>query len=607
MERNLTISKFRNIGLTQPEKIVLNYSIEKGKLGGLITIIGPNNAGKSNFLDSLTIFKNEMFSDNDITNLSYETTDLVPQLTMAVMDGDDVYKYGFDYNKKKYISYPGKKDENNSIILTDTILDELIKLRGLIRNYYGITNEEKMLENIINKWTNLTDDEKTDKILKFINHYKQNIAMNYNYLNFVKNVGSTYPKSYFVKLLLDNKPNEKEILNKKFLEKYGYEFFPNIINYKETSISSKMLETNYKDVDNNTFFKSVFKAINMGVDSIKNAHSQFQNTRQKGFLDKLCKQINKKLLKLSSKFNKLYYMEDVKYSFEIDLESEKIFFKMSRGEDPIVIDRQSTGFKWFFNLYFNFLCSCSLKPGDIVISDEFATALHSEGQKELRKFIKEFGIKNDILFVIATQSPFLADVDNFDELRVVTLDNNYAKMNNSFSTVDHNDPDSLLPIKKSFTVENHVLYDYDTTVVYVEGITDYNYLTMFKNILGYTNIAFLPIEGVGKNEEQRKNIIKRLLNIRKHHSVILVDGDKAGLAIVKSCEETALDAISLKDIDPNFSEIENVFSEKDREKHNILLKSSGNSSLLKNYATINDFEELTAQNFKKVFDAISNR
>lgn len=605
MERNLTISKFRNIGLTKSEKIVLNHSIEKGKLGGFITIIGPNNAGKSNFLEALTIFKSEKFSNNDITNLSYETTDLVPYLSMAVMDGDDVYKYGFDYNNKKYISYPGK--DNKYPILTETTLDELTKLRDSIVSNYGTVNEWRMLEDIISKWNNLSDEEKTDRVFNFVNHYKQVISSNSRHMNYVNTIGNYYPNSLFVKSLLSTTPNEKEELNKKFIEKYGYDFFPNIINYKETPITSKMLETNYNEVNNNTFFKSVLKAIEMDTDSIKNSYAQFQQTRSKGFLDKLSKQINKKLLKLTSRFNKLYYMEDVKYSFEIDLESEKIFFKMSRGEDPIVIDRQSTGFKWFFNLYFNFLCSYSLKPGDIVISDEFATSLHPEGQKELRKFIKEFGIKNDILFVVATQSPFLADVDNFDELRVVTLDNNYAKMNNSFTTVDHNDPDSLLPIKKSFTVENHVLYDYDTTIVYVEGITDYNYLTMFKNILGYANVAFLPIEGVGKNEEQRKTIIKRLLNIRKHNSVILVDGDKAGLAMVKACKETALDAISLNDIDSNFSEIENVFSQKDREKHNILTKSLGNSSLLKNYTTIDDFDELTLQNFKKIFDAIDNR
>lgn len=606
MERSIRISKFRNIGLIKPEQLVLNYSLEKGKLGGLITIIGPNNAGKSNFLDALEVFGNGKFSSRDVSNLSFEPKDQIPELVLMAKDADEFYKYGFDYNGKTYIHYPIKGEEKGFEI-TETTDQELLLLKDTIRHYSVCQNQCKKIDEIISKDNKLKNDEKSKKIGELVGELKKIMDKDYYFPNSINSLSSGYPHSEIFKAFKINNLNEKDILSEKFKSKYGYDFIPHIYRYKESQITSIMLETNYSAIRTNSFYKALFKTIDMNFDSVENAYNHFAQTRHKGFLDKISKEINKKMTKLAEKFNKLYYMETVKYNFQIDLESERIYFKMSRGDTPIVIDNQSTGFKWFFNLYFNFLSSYPLNPGDIIISDEFATALHPEGQKELRKFIKDFGIKNDVLFVIATQSPFLADVDNFDELRVVSLVENSAHLSNSFTTVDHDDPDSLLPIKKSFTIGNHVLYDYDTMIVFVEGITDYNYLTMFKNLLGYKDIAFLPIEGVGKNEDQRKEIIKKLLSIRKHNSMVLVDGDKAGELLVKSCENTALDALSLIEIDKNFIEIENVFSEKDCVKHNLHAKSVGNSSLLKNFATLNDFDEKTKNNFKKVLDTLKNR
>ena len=66
--------------------------------------------------------------------------------------------------------------------------------------------------------------------------------------------------------------------------------------------------------------------------------------------------------------------------------------------------------------------------------DEPATNLHVRGQEELRKFLKEFAIKNGITFIIATHSPFLVDLDYLDEIRLISLhDNNVAKIDNVFS------------------------------------------------------------------------------------------------------------------------------------------------------------------------------
>ena len=103
MERALYISKFRNIGFEKDERIVLNNSIEKGKMGNLVIIVGANNSGKSNVLSALTAFANNQISDRDITNLSFEEKDHCPTLSLCVKDGEDEFYYRI--NKESKISY----------------------------------------------------------------------------------------------------------------------------------------------------------------------------------------------------------------------------------------------------------------------------------------------------------------------------------------------------------------------------------------------------------------------------------------------------------------------------------------------------------------------
>ena len=51
--RELRIKNYRNIGISEEQSLLLNTSIEKGELGSLVFLVGPNNSGKSNCLDAL--------------------------------------------------------------------------------------------------------------------------------------------------------------------------------------------------------------------------------------------------------------------------------------------------------------------------------------------------------------------------------------------------------------------------------------------------------------------------------------------------------------------------------------------------------------------------
>ncbi len=245
--------------------------------------------------------------------------------------------------------------------------------------------------------------------------------------------------------------------------------------------------------------------------------------------------------------------------------------------------------------------------------DEPATNLHVKGQQVLRAFLKDFAIKNDVTIVLATHSPFLIDMDNLDELRVISMENNFSHICNDFSTIDADDPDSLRSIKDALTVYNNVLYDADK-VIFVEGITDYNYMVAFKNKLNIQDIVFLPIQGIGKNgsqgfKDKQKDISKRLIKINKHSPILMVDGDSTGKSMKDTNKDSELAVFALSDVNEQFITIECLFSEADQKKFGLTkengayVKHSSTSALFKTF-DIENVSKDTEKNFKMVFDYI---
>lgn len=97
-QRVLVIKNFKNIGVSQMdsnynlsdklEKLVLNTSYKGDHHGGLVTIIGENNTGKSNVSGAIDkfAFKDETtFNENDFPNFSnYEACE--PDLNLMLRD-----------------------------------------------------------------------------------------------------------------------------------------------------------------------------------------------------------------------------------------------------------------------------------------------------------------------------------------------------------------------------------------------------------------------------------------------------------------------------------------------------------------------------------------
>ncbi|GAA9901461.1 hypothetical protein VN0786_03280 [Helicobacter pylori] len=308
--------------------------------------------------------------------------------------------------------------------------------------------------------------------------------------------------------------------------------------------------------------------------------------------------------------------------------------RKSDNQKPIILSQQSASFQWAFNFMFGFLYNVgsnfSFNKNIIYVMDELATHLSVPARKEFRKFLKEYAHKHNTTFVLATHDPFLVDTDHLDEIRIVEKETEGSAIKNNFNYSLKNDAsrnsDALDKIKRSLGVGQHVFHNPQKhRIIFVEGITDYCYLSAFKlyfNEREFKNdpipFTFLPISGLKDNQTNMQKTIQKLRKL-DNNPIILIDDDrkdgsdpqKAKSEQFKKANEEMPDPITilqLSSCDENFKQIEDGFSANDREKYaknkRMELAMAFKTRLL--YSEKDDVVgEETKKNFLKLFEWIA--
>ncbi|MGL2656587.1 ATP-dependent nuclease [Helicobacter pylori] len=329
--------------------------------------------------------------------------------------------------------------------------------------------------------------------------------------------------------------------------------------------------------------------------------------------------------------NKFYDYSKKSTAYEIKLEIHDC--RRSDNQKPIILSEQSTGFQWAFNFMFGFLYNVgsnfSFNKNIIYVMDEPATHLSVPARKEFRKFLKEYAHKNHVTFVVATHDPFLVDTDHLDEIRIVEKETEDSAIKNNFNYPLNNaskDSDALDKIKRSLGVGQHVFHNPKKhRIIFVEGITDYCYLSAFKLYFNKHNpqykdnpipFTFFPISGLKNNPNEMKETIQKLCEL-DNNPIVLTDDDrkdnsdqKATSERFKNANEEMLKPITILQLskcNKNFKQIEDCFSTNDRKKYaknkRIELAMAFKTRLL--YSWKDDvMSEETKKNFKKLFEWI---
>ncbi len=335
-------------------------------------------------------------------------------------------------------------------------------------------------------------------------------------------------------------------------------------------------------------------------------------------------------LKIHVRHNNKLSEEKEYTAYEIKLEVYDCR-KSHDHNEPIILSQQNTGFQWAFNFMFCFLYNVgsdfSFNKNIIYVMDEPATHLSVPARKEFRKFLKEYAHKNHVTFVLATHDPFLVDTDHLDEIRIVEKETEDSVIKNHFNYPLNNagkDSDALDKIKRSLGVDQHVFHNHQKhRIIFVEGITDYCYLSAFKLYLYYKEykdnpipFTFLPISGLKNNPNDMKETIKKLCEL-DNHPIVLTDDDRKCVFNQKATSErfkkanedfcNPITILQLSDCDRYFKQIEDCFSANDRKKYaknkRMELAMAFKTRLL--YSGKDDVvSEETKKNFLKLFEWI---
>ncbi|GAA8217222.1 hypothetical protein HpKG28_02400 [Helicobacter pylori] len=335
-------------------------------------------------------------------------------------------------------------------------------------------------------------------------------------------------------------------------------------------------------------------------------------------------------LKIRVRHNNKFFREKCT-AYKIKLEIYDC--RKSDNQKPIILSQQSTGFQWAFNFMFGFLYNVgsnfSFNKNIIYVMDEPAAHLSVPARKEFRKFLKEYAHKHNTTFVLATHDPFLVDTDHLDEIRIVEKKEEGSAIENTFNYPLNNagkDSDALDKIKRSFGVSQNVFHNPQKhRIIFVEGTTDYCYLSAFKlyfNEREFKNdpipFTFLPISGLKKEPNEMKETIQKLRKL-DNNPIVLIDDDrkdgsdpqKAKSEQFKKANEEMPDPITilqLSSCDENFKQIEDCFSANDREEYaknkRMELAMAFKTRLL--YSEKDDVvSEETKKNFLKLFEWIA--
>ncbi|NHA20561.1 ATP-binding protein [Helicobacter pylori] len=337
-------------------------------------------------------------------------------------------------------------------------------------------------------------------------------------------------------------------------------------------------------------------------------------------------------LKIRVRHNNKLSEEKEYTAYEIKLEIHDCR-KSHDHNEPIILSQQSTGFQWAFNFMFGFLYNVgshfSLNENIIYVMDEPATHLSVPARKEFRKFLKEYAHKNHVTFVLATHDPFLVDTDHLDEIRIVEKETEGSAIKNNFNYPLNNaskDSDALDKIKRSLGVGQHVFHNPQKhRIIFVEGITDYCYLSAFKLYLRYKEykdnpipFTFLPISGLKNDSNAMKETIKKLCEL-DNHPIVLIDDDRKCVFNQKATSErfkrankylgNPITILQLSDCDRCFKQIEDCFSANDRKKYaknkRMELAMAFKTTLL--YSEQNAITEETKNNFLCLFEWMKKR
>ena len=234
--------------------------------------------------------------------------------------------------------------------------------------------------------------------------------------------------------------------------------------------------------------------------------------------------------KFSELFNSYWEQSDIEIEIEISGSRVSLQFYDESNVRKAASDR-SRGLRRFVSFLSQVVTqSDSQLENSIILLDSPGVHLHPEGHKNLRDSLESLASNNQIL--IATHAPYMISSDNLSGVRVARRanDGTGTKITNLARTDSVSD-DSLAPVRAALGATfSDSLFSSSKTIL-VEGIEDRLYLQSFSTVgeISTSGTALDPdVQIIDCGGATKTSYMSRLIDAEGYDYAILLDSDEEG-------------------------------------------------------------------------------
>ena len=248
-------------------------------------------------------------------------------------------------------------------------------------------------------------------------------------------------------------------------------------------------------------------------------------------------------------------------NLHIDWDSNNLYFFIKEDEDFWFPNLRSKGQQWHLAFYVRVSARATEDVSNIILIDEPGLFLHAKAQKDVLSKLEDSA--KDAQIVFSTHSPYLIKIDKLNRIRLISRTTEKGTL---ISNKIHKgaDKETLTPIITAIGLDLSMGLDIakDNNII-VEGITDYYYLSAFKELLNFRfkeKVHFIPSVGADKF----KLLVPLMIGWGLNYCAVL-DTDKKGKStekkLLKDFEHTGIKIILVSENKDD--EIEDLFERGD--------------------------------------------
>lgn len=281
---------------------------------------------------------------------------------------------------------------------------------------------------------------------------------------------------------------------------------------------------------------------------------------------------------------KEYWSQDSTEIF-IDWEAGELHFFIKESGEFFNPNKRSKGKQWHLAFYVKVTARSKEDKANIILIDEPGLFLHAKAQEDILKKLDDSAKNTPVIF--STHSPYLIEVDKLSRIRLISRTEEEGTV---ISNKIHKnaDKETLTPIITAIGLDLSMGLDIaKNNNIIVEGISDFYYLSAFKELLNFKfkkDVHFIPSGGADKF----KFLIPLMIGWGLNYCTVL-DNDNKGRIVEKDIVKNfGSDGVNIIKLSRNKDdEIEDLFDRNDfikyvlGEKSNELPADKTNSQILK--------------------------